>query len=132
MEDVLIPLFGCLMIFGIVAVSVWGATQSKKELNETIRRAIDSGQKLDADTINSLGRPVRTPAADIRGGIVLVFLGLGLTVGGLMASGVFYGKGFHGGGGATGLFVAAAIVGAIGIGQLVAGAVRGGDKKKET
>jgi hypothetical protein len=129
--EVLIPIFGTIMIFGIVAVSVWGSVQNKKELNETVRRAIDSGQKLDADTISSLGKPVRTAAADLRGGLVLLFLGVGLVIGGLMASGVIAGNGWDDDAG-TGFFVAAAIVGAIGVGQLVAALVRGGDKKKET
>lgn len=131
MDEILIPIFGTFMIFGIVAVSVWGNVQNKKELNETVRRAIDSGHKLDADTISSLGKPVKTAAADLRGGLVLLFLGLGLVIGGLMASGIILGKGWDDDAG-TGFFVAAAIVGAIGVGQLVAALVRGGDKKKET
>lgn len=131
MEDILIPIFGTMMIFGIVAVSVWGNVQNKKEMNETVRRAIDSGQKLDADTISSLGKPVKTAAADLRGGLVLMFIGVGLVIGGMMASGVILGKGWDEDAG-TGFYVAAAIVGSIGIGQLVAGLVRRGDKKSET
>lgn len=130
MEEVLIPLVLFSMIFGIVAVAVWGNVQNRKELNETVRRAIDSGQKLDADTISSLGKPARTVAADLRGGIVLLFLGAGLIMAGLMASGVILGKGWDDDAG-IGFFIAAAIVGAIGVGQLVSALVRG-DKKKET
>jgi hypothetical protein len=126
--EFLIPIFGTFMIFGIVAVTVWGNVQNKKELNETVRRAIDAGQQLDADTVSSLGKPVRTAAADLRGGLVLLFLGAGLVVAGLMASGVILGKGWDEEAG-IGFFVAASIVGAIGVGQLVAALVRRGDKK---
>jgi hypothetical protein len=130
MEDILIPIFGTMMIFGIVAVSVWGSVQSKKEANETVRRAIDAGQKLDSDAISAIGKPVRSAAQDLRGGIVLVSLALGLIFAGLMAAGALPGIG----GGwdddaGMGFFIAASIVGAIGIGQLVAGLVR--REKKE-
>ena len=131
MEDVLVPLFGCMMIFGIVAVSVWASAQNKKEFNETVRRAIDAGQKLDADTISSLGKPVRSAAQDLRGGVVLTFLAFGLIVAGGLAGGIFGYKGWGGGDeSSAGFYVAAAIVGAIGIGQLVAGLMR--REKRET
>lgn len=122
MESVLVPLFGTMMIFGIVAVSVWGATEAKKQANETVRRAIDAGQQLDSEAISAIGKPVRSAAQDLRGGIVLVSLAVGLILAGLMAGGVF-GGGWDDEAG-MGFFIAAAIVGAIGVGQLVAGLVR--------
>lgn len=129
MESIVIPiaLFG--MILGIVAVSVWGSTQSKKEANETLRRAIDAGQTLDSEAISAIGKPVRSAAQDLRGGIVLVSLSVGLVLAGLMAAGAlpFAGAGWDEDAG-VGFFIAAMIVGAIGIGQLVAGMVRN-DKK---
>lgn len=131
MEGILIPMFGTFMIFGIVAVSVWGSVQARKEANETLRRAIDGGQKLDSDTISSLSKPARSVASDLRGGIVLLFLGGGLVVAGLIASGAITGQGWDEDAG-IGFFIAAAIVGAIGLGQFVAAVMRGGDKKKET
>ncbi len=130
MESIVIPIVLFGMIFGIVAVSVWGSVQSKKEANETVRRAIDAGQKLDSDAISAIGKPVRSPAQDLRGGIVLVSLATGLIFAGLMAAGALpgIGKGWDDDAG-MGFFIAAAIVGAIGIGQLVAALVRGGEKK---
>jgi hypothetical protein len=130
-EEILIPLAFFGMIFGIVAVSVWSSAQSKRELNETLRRAIDAGQKLDAETISSLGKPVRSAAQDLRGGIVLMFLAVGLIVGGLMASGALPigGSGWDDDAG-IGFFVAAAIVGSIGVGQFVAAMMR--REKKDT
>ncbi|KAF0176557.1 MAG: hypothetical protein IV086_14515 [Hyphomonadaceae bacterium] len=130
MESIVIPitLFG--MILGIVAVSVWGSVQSKKEANETVRRAIDAGQPLDSAAISAIGKPVRSAAQDLRGGIVLVSLATGLIFAGLMAAGALpgIGKGWDDDAG-MGFFIAAAIVGAIGVGQLVAALVRGNEKK---
>ncbi|MBL8557247.1 MAG: hypothetical protein JNM47_00885 [Hyphomonadaceae bacterium] len=125
MEEVLVPMGAFGMILGIVAVSVWGSVQSKKEANETVRRAIDAGQQLDSDAISAIGKPVRSAAQDLRGGIVLVSLSIGLILAGLMASGALpvAGKGWDEDAG-VGFFIAAMIVGAIGVGQLVAGLVR--------
>jgi hypothetical protein len=118
-----------LMIIGIVAISVWGATQQKREFNETIRGAIDAGQKLDTETIAALGKPPRTSQADLRGGIVLVALALGLMIAGLMAAGVLPGVTGWDDEAATGFYVAAAIVGAIGVGQLIASLARSAKKE---
>jgi len=129
MEEVLVPMGAFGMILGIVAVSVWGSVQSKKEANETVRRAIDAGQQLDSDAISAIGKPVRSAAQDLRGGIVLVSLSIGLILAGLMASGVLpvAGDGWDDDAG-VGFYIAAMIVGGIGVGQLVAGLVRGEKK----
>lgn len=125
MESIVIPLSLFGMIFGIVAVSVWGSVQSKREANETVRRAIDAGQPLDSEAISAIGKPVRSAAQDLRGGIVLVSLAVGLILAGLMAAGAlpFAGKGWDDDAG-VGFFIAATIVGAIGVGQLVSGWMR--------
>jgi hypothetical protein len=125
MVEILVPIAGCAMIFGIVAVAVWGNVQARKEANETVRRAIDAGQPLDSEAISAIGKPVRSSAQDLRGGIVLVSLAVGLILAGLMAAGAmpFVGAGWDDDAG-MGFFVAAMIIGAIGVGQLVAGLVR--------
>lgn len=123
MESIVIPLSLFGMIFGIVAVSVWGSVQSKREANETVRRAIEAGQPLDSEAISAIGKPVRSAAQDLRGGIVLVSLSFGLILAGLMAAGVIGGSGWDDDAG-VGFFIAATIVGAIGVGQLVSGWMR--------
>lgn len=123
MEDIVIPLSLFGMIFGIVAVSVWGSVQSKREANETVRRAIEAGQPLDSEAISAIGKPVRSAAQDLRGGLVLVSLSFGLVLAGLMAAGVIGGRGWDDDAG-IGFFIAATIVGSIGVGQLVSGWMR--------
>jgi hypothetical protein len=128
MEDILIPLAFFAMILGIVVISVWGGVQARKEANETIRRAIDHGQQLDADTLSSLSKPVRSAQADIRGGVIMLFLGAGLALAGAFAGGWIPGFSGYAEEAGVGLFIPAAIVGFIGLGQLVAGLMR---SKKE-
>ena len=61
----------------------------------------------------------------MRGGVILAFLAIGLIAAGLMASGLIpsVGKGWDEDAG-VGFFIAASIVGAIGVGQFVAAMMR--------
>lgn len=127
LEEVLVPIVvvGGLwaMILGIVLVNVWGNVQGRREVNETVRRAIESGQALTPEVIASLQKPARSPEQDLRSGVILTALAIGLALaGGLDLVRVLGGEG--GGGTARGLFIAAVIVGAIGVGQIAAWAIR--------
>jgi len=126
MEEWLVPLAFFAMIAFIVAASVWGGVQNKRAVADTIKRAIESGQQLDAETISSLSKPARSWQQDMRGGIVLLFLAAGFLIAGFMGPGggteVHFGNGF---------FIAAVIIGAIGAGQLVAALVRRPNKVGE-
>jgi hypothetical protein len=125
MEDIIVPLGAFAMITGIVVANVWGSIASKREINDTLRRAIDNGQTLDAETIASfLRKPTPTAERDIRGGVTLLFLGFGFVLAGLIAAGLFPGVIGWDSEAGTGFFVAATIIGAIGAGQLVAGLMR--------
>jgi hypothetical protein len=123
MSEVLIPLGLWVMIAVISVAAIWGGVASRRELNETLRRAIDSGQQLDVEAISALHKPVRSPAQDLRGGVVLIFLAVGLTAGGFLAGGGWEDEA------GVGFYVAACIVGAIGLGQFVAAMLRRGEKK---
>ncbi len=128
MEGTIAIIAGNIMIVSVVLAIVWGNIQSRREMNETMRKAIDGGQKLDPETIAALNKPGRSPQHDLRGGLILAFLSVGLIVAGLMASGVILGHGWDDDAG-IGFFVAAAIVGSIGLGQFVAALLR--REKKE-
>ncbi|MDX2234372.1 MAG: DUF6249 domain-containing protein [Hyphomonadaceae bacterium] len=131
MSEILIPLGLWVMIAVISVAAIWGNVVSRRELNETMRRAIDSGQKLDVEAISALHKPVRSVAQDLRGGVVLIFLAVGLIVAGLLAAGVIPGTPQWDDDAGIGFFVAASIVGFIGLGQFVAAMLRR-EKKKET
>jgi Domain of unknown function (DUF6249) len=125
MSEVLIPLGLWVMIAVIVVAAVWGSVQNRRTVADTIKRAIDSGQKLDPETISALHKPARAYAQDLRGGIILISLAIGFVVAGVMS--LFNDTGdsaeamhwAH-----NGFFFAAVIIGALGIGQLVAALVR--------
>ena len=125
MEGTIAIIAGNIMIVSVVLAVVWGGVQSRREMNETMRKAIDGGQTLDPETIAALNKPGRSPQQDLRGGVILGFLALGLIAAGLMASGLIpsVGKGWDEDAG-VGFFIAASIVGAIGVGQFVAAMMR--------
>jgi hypothetical protein len=118
--EILVPLGFFTMVVAIVLVSVWGGVQSKKEVNETLRRAIESGQPLSSEALSALQKPERPASQDLRSGVILTALAIGF---GLCAA--VFGEGDFGSGGpGQGFAIAAIIVGSIGIGQLLAGWLR--------
>lgn len=125
MEGIFVPLGLFLMVAVIVAASVWGSVQNKRTAADVIKRAIESGQQLDPESISALHKPARAAAQDIRGGIVLTALALGFVA----AGAIYYYGGPGDGDGIFGFLIAACIIGAIGIGQLIAGFMR--QPKKE-
>lgn len=126
MEGIVVPiaLFG--MIAAIVFASVWGGVQNRRAAADAIKKAIEAGQTLDPETISALYRPARAASQDLRGGVVLCALALGFVA----AGGIYYfNRGGGEGDGVFGFFIAAVIIGSIGVGQLIAGLLR--QPKKE-
>jgi hypothetical protein len=118
--EILVPLGSFVMIVAIVVAVVWGGVQSRKELNETLRRAIDSGQPLPPEAISALQKPERSPGQDMRSGVILTALAVGF-----LACSLVFGNGDFGDDGAgRGFAIAAIIVGSIGVGQLIAAWLR--------
>lgn len=119
----LVPILGIIVPFATIAAIVFfainaGATE-KREVQETIRRAMESGKELTPEAISALYKPEKPATTDLRSGLVLTSLALGLTLGGV----VFMVSG-QDSDAAYGMWVAAAIVGSIGVGQLIAWFVR--------
>lgn len=123
--EILIPLGLFVMIAVIVAASVWGSVQNKRTVADTIKKAIENGHVLDPETISALHKPARAAAQDIRGGIVLSALAAGFVAAGF----IYLNSGSGDPDGFYGFFIAACIIGALGIGQLIAGFLR--QPKKE-
>jgi hypothetical protein len=130
LESVLVPLGFFGMVFAIVAVSVWGGVQTRREFNETIRRAIDNGQQLDPKVINTLAKPERTAEHDLRGGVMLVCLAVGFGLCGFLfengsPASVHQAPGtLQIDSGGVGFYAIAVIVGALGVGRLLAAYLR--------
>lgn len=82
-EEVLVPavVFGTGL--GIVWLVQYFASVRAKEVQETIRRAMESGQQLTPDVIRALGAPRRQKGGDLRWGVVWLAVGLGFASFGL-------------------------------------------------
>lgn len=129
MEEVLVPLGLWVMIAVIVIAAVWGGVQSKRDVHETIRRAIDNGQNLDPKIITALTKPERPASADLRGGVIFTALAIGFALCGLLFGGGPASINHHGDtldiqGGAEGFYIVALIIGSLGIGRLIAAWLR--------
>ena len=82
--EVLIPLAPFIMVIAIVVIPAWLKSRERREMQETLRRAIDKGQALPQELVDSLSkREVATPssaAKDIRVGVILISVSLGIVL----------------------------------------------------
>ncbi|CAL4867493.1 hypothetical protein MMA231_01750 [Asticcacaulis sp. MM231] len=83
----IIPIIAILMVFGmpiaIVAIVRIGKSRDNAELQKTLRMSIEKGQPLPTEFLDSLQKSqvrVKTPANDIRTGIILIAIALGVVV----------------------------------------------------
>lgn len=90
MED-LIPLTAIvmpfLMVITIVVVPTYLKHRERKEMQATIRVAIEKGQSLPQELIDAMSKDVRRPATalrDLRSGVIWLAVGVGLAGLGLM------------------------------------------------
>lgn len=89
----LIPIFGIVMPFMtaivIVGLVAYSKNRARKDMQETIRMAIDKGQPLPTEMIEAMTRSMKPPSSaqrDIRNGIIWLAVGIGITIfGSLMA-----------------------------------------------
>ena len=85
--DVLVPLSFFAMIAVIVIVPRYFKSLERQKMADTVRAAIEKGQPLPPEVIAALtpnDRKIRTPAHDLRRGITLVAIALGLAAMGLI------------------------------------------------
>ncbi|MFP4518669.1 MAG: hypothetical protein ACLFQ5_04360 [Oceanicaulis sp.] len=77
MEDILVPLGVFTMVAAIVGFNVWGSAAKRKQVMETVRDAIRSGQTLDAETIKALGAQEKPKGGDLKTGLILMAVAAG-------------------------------------------------------
>ena len=90
--DDFIPIFAIFAVFGTITAIVVGPTylksKERREMQATVRAAIDKGQPLPPEVIEALGKeatrnlPSRT--RDIRRGIIWLAVGIGLAAFGII------------------------------------------------
>lgn len=82
--QILIPLAPFLMVAAIVIIPRWYRTNERREMQKTLRAAIDKGQTLPPELVDALSkdsvRPPATAARDLRLGIILVAVGAGIAL----------------------------------------------------
>jgi Na+/H+ antiporter NhaD/arsenite permease-like protein len=85
--EILIPLTFFAMIAAIVIGPRYLKSLERRKMADTLRAAIDKGQPLPPEVINLLtadARPPASPQRDLRRGVILVAVALGLVVMGLV------------------------------------------------
>ena len=113
--------FGCSVPIGIVAIIFYFRHRNRMEMQKTLRMAIEKGADLPADfleNLNQMQNKRKTPASDIRNGIILIAVSLGLVALDLANNGYILGK----------LSGVAAIPGFIGVALLILGVI--GNRKQ--
>lgn len=85
MED-LVPIIAILAVFGTITAIIvgptWLKTRERREVQETVRAAIDKGQPLPPEVIDAMSRDVTknipSRSRDLRRGIIWLAVGVGI------------------------------------------------------
>ncbi len=88
--EVLVPLGIILMVAAIVIVPRWFRSRERREMQQTLRTAIDKGQSLPPEIIEALSQDEvrKTPSAmrDMRKGVILLAVSIGIVLFGYAVS----------------------------------------------
>lgn len=96
MED-FIPIFAIFAVFGSLTAIVvgpnWLKSRERREMQETLRHAIDKGQDMPPEVIEAMTKDVSknlpSRTKDIRRGIIWLAVGVGLAAFGAITGGSF-------------------------------------------
>ena len=91
MED-FIPVFGIIAVFGsitaIIVGPTWLKSREKREMQATLRHAMDKGQSLPPEVIDALtqdvSRNLPSRSRDLRRGVIWLAVGIGIAAFGLI------------------------------------------------
>lgn len=114
---ILVPISLFAMIALMVIVPRYFRSQERQKMADTVRLAIEKGQPLPPEVIGALTETDReifrpqSPARDLRRGLILIGVGLGMAAAGMIGAGVGHMN--------TGLIGASAIPGFIGLAFMV-------------
>lgn len=78
--DMFIPIVLFLVIGGTIAASEYFKYRKRQDLQVTIRAALEKGQELPAEVLETISNPKNKPKKDqdLRRGVVLITTGLGI------------------------------------------------------
>ena len=87
MEDILIPIFGIVGVFGTPVLIVWiihyFESRSEKKFHQTLQELIKSGQELSPDILQSIPgykKEKNGERNDIRSGTITAGVGIGIVL----------------------------------------------------
>lgn len=124
MED-FIPIFAIFAVFGTITAIIVGPTylksREKREMQATVRHAIDKGQDLPPELIDAMTKDVASKlpsrTRDIRRGIIWLAVGIGIAAFGAVSD--MGGDNWHSDGLDNGLLGVACIPAVIGLAFIV-------------
>lgn len=84
--EILIPLAPFLMVVAIIAIPAWLKSRDRREMQQTLRAAIDKGQPMPPEIIEAMSKegakPPSTAARDLRVGVIWLAVAIGVAAAG--------------------------------------------------
>jgi hypothetical protein len=82
---ILVPLAPFLMVAAIVIVPAWLKSRERREMQQTVRAAIETGQALPPELIEALSKDIKPPKVasaqrDLRIGVILIAVSTGIAL----------------------------------------------------
>ena len=88
--EILIPLAPFIMVIAIVAIPAWLKSRDRREMQATLRSAIEKGQPLPPEVIDSISKEnaklPATAARDLRTGVIMLSVAVGVALFGYAVS----------------------------------------------
>jgi hypothetical protein len=80
MEIDWVPIIMFLTTGAVFILFFYFRFRTRRELQQTLRAAIDKGAELTPEVLDRLGEPTRPKNADLRRGLIALFVGIGFAV----------------------------------------------------
>lgn len=101
--EIVVPVVGCMMIVAVVVLPFYFKSRERREMQRTLRVAIEKGQPVPPEVIEAMTRSVKTPPTrlrDLRTGVIWLAIGIGI------AGATYFGDFIHGDGDFDGFGIA--------------------------
>jgi Na+/H+ antiporter NhaD/arsenite permease-like protein len=101
--DIIVPIGAFAMIVAIVCLPFYFKSRERREMQATLRVAIEKGQPVPPEVIEAMTRAVKTPPTrlrDLRTGVIWLAIGIGIGLA------TYFGDFIHGDGDFDGIGIA--------------------------